>query len=262
MFDFINYSTETLQIFLLVLLRASGLILIAPIFSDNTIPKTIRVGLVIILSGIIVSVINHPEIQTITSLWQLAGLAIKEILIGFVIGLTFNLVFMGIKTGGAILGYQLGFAMVSLPDVDTSGQVSVIARFWVLIATLIFLIINGHHMVITALVDSYRAIPVGTASMSAPIAELMMKYTGYVFVIAVKLAAPVIVTLFLTDVALGLISKVMPTMNVFFVGFPIKIGVGLTVVALSLPLFAYVLENFVNLMDSEMRVIFAAWGEV
>jgi len=262
LFDFINYSTETLQIFLLVLLRASGLILIAPIFSDNTVPKTIRVGLVIILSGIIVSAIDHPALESITSAWQLAGFAIKEILIGFVIGITFKLVFMGIKTGGAILGYQLGFAMVSLPDVDTSGQVSVVARFWVLIATLIFLVINGHHMVITALVDSYRAIPVGMASMTAPIGEMMIKYSGYIFVIAIKLAAPVTVTLFLTDVSLGLISKVMPTMNVFFVGFPIKVGVGLAVVAMSLPLFAYVLENFVNLLDGELRVIYAVWGEV
>jgi len=218
--------------------------------------------LVIILSGIIVSAIDHPALESITSAWQLAGFAIKEILIGFVIGITFKLVFMGIKTGGAILGYQLGFAMVSLPDVDTSGQVSVVARFWVLIATLIFLVINGHHMVITALVDSYRAIPVGMASMTAPIGEMMIKYSGYIFVIAIKLAAPVTVTLFLTDVSLGLISKVMPTMNVFFVGFPIKVGVGLAVVAMSLPLFAYVLENFVNLLDGELRVIYAVWGEV
>lgn len=262
MFDFINYSTETLQIFLLVLLRASGLFLIAPIFSDNTIPKSIRVGMVIILSGIIVSALNHPEIQSITSLWELTGLAIKEIMIGFVIGITFKFIFMGIKTGGGILGYQLGFAMVSLPDVDTSGQVSIIARFWVLIATLIFLVINGHHMVITALVDSYRAIPVGMASMTAPVSEILIKCSGYVFIIAIKLAAPITVTLFLTDVSLGLISKVMPSMNVFFVGFPIKVGVGLATVAMSLPLFAYILENFVNLLDSEMRVILSVWGEV
>ncbi|MEA2031770.1 MAG: flagellar biosynthetic protein FliR [candidate division Zixibacteria bacterium] len=262
MFDFINYGTETLQIFMLVLLRTSGLFIIAPIFSNKSVPKMVRVGLVIILAGILVSAIKQPYIPEIVSLWQLAGLAIKEILVGFVIGLTFRFLFMGIKTGGAILGYQLGLAMVSLPDVDTSGQVAVIARLWVLLATLIFLAVNGHHIVITSLVDSYRAMPVGQVATDVPIGEMILRYSSYVFVIAIKVAAPISVTLFLVDVSLGTIAKMMPTMNVFFVGFPIKIGVGLTVVAMSLPLFSYLLRNFIRVLDGNLQVMYAAWGKV
>jgi len=247
---------------MLVLLRASGLFLIAPVFSHQSVPKIIRVGLVIILAGIIVSAVKHPYIPEITSLWQLAGLAVKEILVGFVIGLTFRLLFMGIKTGGAIIGYQLGFAMVSLPDVDSSGEVSVIARFWVLLATLIFLAINGHHIIITSLIESYQAIPVGRVATDTPVGEMILRYSGYVFIIAVKVAAPITVTLFLVDVSLGTIAKMIPTMNVFFVGFPIKIAVGLAVLAMSLPLFAYLLKNFVQVLDGELRVLYTVWGEV
>ncbi|MBU8934922.1 MAG: flagellar biosynthetic protein FliR [candidate division Zixibacteria bacterium] len=262
MFDFVNYGSETLLTFLLVLLRASGLIIMAPVFSHNSVPKMVRVGLLIILAGIIVSAIKHPVIPEIFSLWQLAGLVAKEILVGFVIGLTFRFLFMGLKTGGAILGYQLGLAMVSLPDVDASGQVSIIARYWVLLATLIFLAIDGHHAVISSLVDSYRAIPVGQVSLDISVGEMILRYSVYVFVIAIKVAAPILVTLFLVDMSLGCVSKMIPSMNIFFIGFPIKMGVGLAVVGLSLPLFAHLVQGFVGALDGELDVLFATWGEV
>jgi len=261
LFDFINYGANALQILLLVIMRASGLFLMAPIFSNSSIPAVLRAGLVILLSTIIASVINQPELPQVTSLWMLVALGAKEILVGLIIGLVFRLLFMGIKTGGAILGYQMGFAMVSVPDVDSGDQVSIIARFWYLAAMLIFFAINGHHMILSAFVDSYVVMPPGAITMTSSVGELMIKYTAYVFVIAVKVAAPIMVTLFLVDVSLGLIAKTMPTMNVFFVGFPIKIGTGLTMVALSLPLFAYVLEKVTIYLDQELHVIFLAMGE-
>lgn len=262
MFDFINYGSETLLTFLLVLLRASGLILMAPVLSHSSVPRMVRVGLLIILSGIVVSAVKIPAIPEVLSLWQLVGLATKEILVGFVIGLTFRFLFMGLKTGGAMLGYQLGLAMVSLPDVDSSGQVSIIARFWVLLATLIFLAVDGHHAVISSLVDSYRAIPVGHVSLDMSVGQMILRYSVYVFVIAVKVAAPVTVTLFLVDVSLGSIAKMIPTMNVFFVGFPIKISVGLAVVALSLPLFSQLVQGFIGALDRELQTLYVVWGEV
>ena len=234
----------------------------APVFSSKASPVPIRVGLVILMSIIMVSVLNQPTLPLVESIWQLAGMAAKELLVGVVIGLMFRLLFMGIKTGGAILGYQIGFAMVSVPDVDSADQVSIIARFWFLLATLIFLSINGHHLVIGAMADSFQAIPAGMVTMPSSVGELIIKYTGYIFIIAVKVAAPVMVTLFLTDVSLGIIAKMMPTMNVFFVGFPIKIGVGLVVLAMSLPLFSYILGKSLHVLDNELRVLFAAWGEV
>ncbi len=261
MFDFINYGAQALQIFLLVLMRASGLFLMAPVFGDRAIPRTVRVGLVILLSGIIVSAINHPQLPPVDSMWVLAGLATKEILVGLIIGLVFQLLFMGIKTGGAILGYQMGFAMVTVPDVSSADQVSIIARFWYLVAMLVFFSINGHHLLLKALADSYEVMPPGFINASSGVGELIIKYTAYVFIIAIKVAAPVMITLFLVDVGLGTIAKTMPTMNVFFVGFPIKIGAGLAVLALSLPLFSYVLEKVTYYLDRELQTILMAMGK-
>ncbi len=261
MFDFVNYGANALQMFLLVLLRASGFFLVAPFFSDRAIPNLVKVGFIVLLSGIMSSVINLPEFPATDSLWPLAGMAAKEILVGVIIGLVYRLLFMGVKTGGAILGYQMGFAMVQLPDVNGNDQLSVLGRYWFLIAMLIFFTIGGHHLVLKALADSYNVMPPGSIVANSSVGEMMIKYTAYVFVIAIKVAAPVMITLFLVDVSLGVIAKTMPTMNVFFVGFPIKIGAGLAVVALSLPLFAYVLEKVMLYLDSELRVIFLALGE-
>jgi len=156
--------------------------------------------------------------------------------------------------------YQLGFALVSMPDVEEGGQVAVVGNFWFLVAMLIFLSIDGHHLVLTAFADSYEIIPPGAVALASSVGELIIKYTAYVFVIALKMAAPVMVALFLTDIALGTIAKTMPTMNVFFVGFPIKIGVGLMVIAMSLPIFSYVLRHAMTYLDGELRLIFTAMG--
>jgi len=260
LFEFINFGETQLQVFLLVLLRASGLFLMAPIFSHRTIPTLVRVGLMLSLSLLLVPTVDASALPEIESLWQLAGLAAKEILVGIIIGLLFRLIFMGAKTAGAMTSYQLGFALVSMPDVEEGGQVAVVGNFWFLVAMLIFLSIDGHHLVLTAFADSYEIIPPGFVALASSVGELMIKYTAYVFVIALKMAAPVMVALFLTDVALGTIAKTMPTMNVFFVGFPIKIGVGLLVIAMSLPIFSYVLRHAMTYLDGELRLVFTAMG--
>jgi len=146
-------------------------------------------------------------------------------------------------------------------DPSIGSQVSVIGRFWYVLAVLIFLTINGHHMIISAFVNSYQVIPPAGVAIQGGVGELIIRYTAYVFVIGLKIAAPVMITLFLTDVALGTIAKTMPTMNVFFVGFPIKIAMCLLVMALALPIFAYVLERGVSFLDHELNMMFLSMGK-
>jgi flagellar biosynthetic protein FliR len=261
LFDFINFTADKLQIFMLVILRGSGLFAFAPILGNNSIPSLIRVGLLIMLSGLIVSTMPAVTFPAITSLWQLAGLAVKEILVGAVISLFFVLIFHAVHTAGSLIGYQVGLALANEFDPSIGSQVSVIGRFWYVLAVLIFLTINGHHMIISAFVDSYQVIPPAGVAIQGGVGELIIRYTAYVFVIGLKIAAPVMITLFLTDVALGTIAKTMPTMNVFFVGFPIKIAMCLLVMALALPIFAYVLERGVSFLDHELNMMFLSMGK-
>ena len=163
---------------------------------------------------------------------------------------------------GAITGFQIGLIIAQAFDPNAGGQVPIIGRLWLLLASLIFMAINGHHLVIHAFNDSYHVIPPGQVLINGGTPELMMKYTAYTFVMAVKIAAPVLVTLVLADVALGTVAKMMPTMNIFIVGFPLKVGLGLLVVAMSLPVFSYVLEKSTSYLNRAMGELLASMGRV
>lgn len=261
MFEFINYGADQLQLFILIMLRCSGLFILAPIFGHKSVPKPIKVGLLILLSMILSSAVSLPSVPLATSFIGLAGLAIKELLVGVIIGLMFRLVFIAVMTAGSLAGYQIGMAIVTLYDANVSGQVGIIGRLWYLLAILIFLAIDGHHLILSSFADSYIVIPPGAVALDGSLGLMMIKYTAYVWVLALKIGAPVMITLFLTDLALGTIARTMPTMNVFFVGFPIKIGLGMIVIAMSLPVFSYILERAVGYLNNELRTVFLAMGQ-
>ncbi len=263
MFEFINYSSDKIIIFFLIVIRTSGLFIMAPVFSDKSLPKMIKVGLVVMFGLIITSTVPNPESYlAIQSNFDLVVLVFNEILIGFIIGLLFRMLFYGVLIAGAIIGYQMGFMFAQVFDQSNQTQISIIGRFWYIIALLFFISINGHHLVINALVESFAVIPPGNFQMSGEIGEMMIKYSAYIFVIAFKIAAPVVITLYLTDIALGTISKTMPTMNVFFVGMPIKIAVGLVVMGLSLPMFTYVIQQSLQYFDTGTKTLLYSIGNV
>jgi len=261
LFEFINYGTEQLQIFLMLLIRATGLFLAAPIFGHQTIPTQIKVGLIVLLSLVTLPTLPGVHMAVMTSHWELAALAIRELLVGALIGFAYRMLFFAAEFAGMMAGYQVGLAVSQAFDPTSGDEVSIIGRFWLMMATLIFLALNGHHMIIQAFHQSYQVVGPGELATSGATGEFFIKLTAYVFVLAVKIAAPVLVTLVLMDVALGTVAKVMPTMNIFIVGFPLKIGMGLLVVALSLPAFAYVLEKSTHYLNDAVNGLLASMGK-
>ncbi len=260
MFDFVNFASAKLQFFLLIMLRASGLFLIAPILSHRTFPIPAKIGLVILFALILVAAMPNAVVPEAQSLSELVVLAAKEIFVGVAIGFLFAMLLMGVQMAGDIVSYQIGFAMSSIMDPDQGHEVTTLGQFWFLTATLIFIGINGHHIVITAFNDSYLLIPAGHVVMNGAVGEMIITYSAYVFVIALKLASPVIVTLLLVDVAMGVVSRMMPTMNVFLLGFGVKVAVGIAIMGLSLPVFAYVLEKATGYINTELINLLGALG--
>ena len=251
-FDLIGYGADKVQLFLLLTMRIGGIMLTAPVFSHNSIPRRIAVAITLILALVLMPLlVNTPVPQSLT-LIELVLLCLKEVIFGVLIGLVFNLVLLGVRLAGSIVSYQIGFAMANVVDPNSSEQVSVIGEIWFMIATLIFLCLNGHHVIISGLADSFRAVPMGTTTLTGPIGEWFIKYSALVFVLAVKLAAPVIMTVFLVEVAMGVLARTMPQMNIFIVGFPLKIFTGLLMLGLSLPVFAYVLTKICANLDNEL----------
>jgi len=261
LFDFITFGTAKLQLFLLILIRTTGLFIAAPILGHNSIPRMVKAGTVVTLSLILVTVMTDVTVPEVSSLAELAAIAFKELLVGLIIGFVFMLIFLGVQGAGSIAGYQIGLHVANVFDPSTQAQSSLIGQFWLLLAFLIFMSINGHHLLIRAFTDSYVMIPPGMVEMQGSVGEMMIKYTAYLLVLTLKVVAPVMVTLFLTDVSLGVLARMMPTMNVFFVGIPLKLGAGMAVLALSLPVLGFVLEKSIGYMDAELHRLFVLMGK-
>jgi flagellar biosynthetic protein FliR len=260
LFEFVTYGAQKFQAFLLVLFRASGLFITAPAFSHKSLPPTIKIAMAVILAVLLVPVVSEIQLPEIDSIWILGALAAKEMLVGFIIGLFFSLLFIGVRMSGNIIGYQIGLLIAQVLDPEVNSNVSLVGEFLYGIALLIFLAIDGHHAIISAFVDSYKMVSLGQVSLSGPAGDLLIRFTAYAFTIAVKLAAPVMITLFLTSVTLGIVARTVPQMNIFIVGIPLKVGVGFLVMAAALPVFRYMLEKVVHYLDSEVSTVLHGLG--
>ncbi len=260
MFEFVNYSADKIQLFLLISFRAAGLFITAPVIGHQYIPRTVKATLAITLALFLVPVVSKAPFPVVDSIWLLAGLAAKEMLVGFIIGLFFALLFLAVKMGGSIIGYQIGLIIASVLDPEANSQVSLVGEFWNVLALLIFIALDGHHAIISAFSDSYALVPVGVFNFAGNAGDLIIKFTAYSFVIAIKVAAPIMITLFLTTVSLGVLARTVPQMNIFIVGLPLKIGIGFLAMAITLPLFRYMIEKLTYSLDSGIASILHSIG--
>ncbi len=252
MFEFVTYGAEKLQIFLMVTIRAAGMFVMAPVLGDKAIPPMIKAGFAILLAIVLIPVASRVALPPVDSIWQLVLFAIKEFLVGAIIGLFFTLLFVGVRMAGDIVGYQIGLMMANIMDPNTNSQHSLVSEFYYLLAVLIFLAIDGHQAVISALADSFKLIPIGTFAADGTLGEQLIRFTAHTFIIGLKVGAPVIVTLFMTSVALGVVARTVPQMNIFLVGIPLKIIVGFAVMAVALPITKYVIVNSLNYLNESV----------
>ena len=150
----------------------------------------------------------------------------------------------------------MGFGIVNVYDPQTSRQIPIVGQFYSYIAMMIFLAIDGHHFLLEGLFKSFKTIPLTSASFKSGIVEINMTMMSSMFISAIKIGIPVIVTLLLTSIALGLVARAVPQMNVFFVGMPLKIGMGMLALSFSLPLFAYVFRNvFIQFQTEFLKLL-------
>lgn len=217
----------------------------APIFGNKNIPVLFKAGLGVIITIILFPIINL-DITFIDKLIPFIIAIPGEIMLGVIIGLSAKLIFAGIQLAGQITGFQMGFAIANIMDPLTSDQVPFMGLFYNLFAMLIFLSINAHHVFLKALVESFKMIPPFAFGFNGSLTELMIKFAGDMFVISIKIGAPVIAALLLTSAALGLIARTVPQMNIFIVAMPIKIVIGLMFTGISLSYLSFYLTQIFN----------------
>jgi flagellar biosynthesis protein FliR len=250
-------TPEMAEAFILVLIRIGAMIMMVPAFGDASVPTTVKWGLSMMLAFILFPIVKAGMPPTRN--WGLVSLVLGiagEMVIGIIIGLAARFVFAGIQLAGEMIGFQMGFSVASVIDPNSNDQVSVIAEFQYLLALLLFMTVNAHHIFISAIAESYQAIPPLSVYFSGSLLSALINLSRSVFVIAVKLSAPVAAVLLFTNVAMGLVSRTVPQMNVFIISFPVQIAVGLLFVGFSAPMFVKVTEHlFANLSGETMMLM-------
>ena len=228
-------SLLQLQMFFLVFLRTGAFLMALPLVNAPSVPVFFRIGLTFVTSLLLFPVLNLGPLPFLADAFSLAVAAAGEILLGVLAGMSIRLVFEGVQLAGQLMGYQMGLAIAEVIDPATEDQVALLSQFISLMATLIFLIINGHHGFIRTLVESYALVPPLGFHVNGPVLEGLARLTAEMFIIGLKAGAPVVVALMLGTVAFGLVARTVPQMNIFVVSMPLTIGVGLIFLGLSLP---------------------------
>lgn len=241
-----------IEVFLLVFVRMTGLFVAAPIFGRRNIPIYLKVGLSFIMAVILTSTakINMPSFHN--SIYFYLYLIINELLVGVCLGYISYLIFTAIYVAGQMIDMQIGFGMVNVMDPMSNIQVPITSNLYFIIGMLVFMGVNGHHILIKTLFDSYKMVPLGSAAFGSHLLEDIVRIFHGTFVIAFKIAAPVTATILVSDVALGVISRTVPQLNVFAVGMSLKIILGILVMMLTIPFFINLLGALFRGMEGEM----------
>lgn len=238
--------------FILIFARVISMLLSIPVLGAKNVPKGYKIGLGFFITLILIQVVNIDN-NFIPADISVMVLGIGgEFMIGFIIGLLAKLIFTAVDIAGEIMGFQMGFSIVNVIDPQTSSQVPIVGTFQSILCAMIFLSINGHHYFIAALAESFNIIPPLRFGLSGDLLNGLVKFLGEIFVLAIKIGAPVMVALLITNVAMSIISKTMPQMNLMAVGFPITITVGLIIMSFSLPLFGYLVGKIFTDMQVNM----------
>jgi len=225
--------------FLFILVRVAAFLVAMPVTGGASVPTIVKVMIVVSTTFVLFQVVElNPGPLTLLSLTT--GL-FGEVLIGLVISFGVQLLFGAVAIGSEVIGLQMGFGAANLFDPISNQQASLIGRLQGLVAMLIFLGVNGHFIVIEALVRSFELVPSVGFYPSGPIIQYLMKLGGKMFLLGIKIGIPVMVALLLTNVTIGIFSRVIPQMNVLLFSFPVTITLGLIILGLSLPLFSGIL---------------------
>jgi flagellar biosynthesis protein FliR len=251
------FTPQQASAFILILMRTAGLFLTSPLFSSRNIPGLLKAAWAFVTAILLFAVSTIPPDVPVGG--SAFGMAVaKELLVGFLIGMVAFLMFAGIQLAGQIIDIQMGLGMVNIIDPFSSAQVSVMGQYFYLVATLVFLAVDGHHLLLRALADSFELVPLGAVHLNPSAALLINAKASGIFLVAFRVGAPIIGALFLTNLALGILARTVPQMNVFIVGMPLNVAVGLLVSAISMGFYAYVLQGLFRGLHRDLAVLLHA----
>ena len=239
----LEISVPQLQTFLFVFVRVAAIMMSIPLFDSQTLPTLFKAGFALCLSMVIYPLASPADISVMANELTLGIGIFSEVMLGVAAGLIVRTIFAGVQLAGQLAGYQMGMAIANVLDPATSDQMPLLSQVYNIFAMLIFVSINAHYWFFNALVESFRLVPPFGFQFDGTFLEYLIQISGQIFVIGIKIGAPIITVLLLTSVSFGLVARTVPQMNVFIVAIPLKIAVGMLFIAFSMPFFAAYLNQ-------------------
>ncbi len=246
---------ENAPLFILVLFRVGGMMAMAPLLGSGIIPIKVKALLALLITALIFPLVPMTSFEP-RSLLELSFGVAGELLIGISMGFLVHLVFTGVEFGAEMISYQMGFAMARLVDPMTDVSTTVLSQFYTLLATLFYVLMNGHILLIRSIAQTFQSIPLLSGINSDVILHSLVSLLSESFKLGIRIAGPALVALFLSSLAMGFISRTMPQLNILAAGFPIRIILSLVLLIASLGMVMMVFEEQLVMAFREIGYLF------
>ena len=240
---FFTLNAPAIASFLLTLIRISLLVFLLPFYGGEHIPATVKAGVCIVMSLALWPHLSFPGTYLPAHPLAIVLMILGELLVGLMLGLFVNFIFAGIQTGGQIMGFQMGFSMMQVADPLSGQQITGIAHLLYMVAVVVFLALDGHLFLLHALTSSFALMPPGGFFVRPILISEIITLSGQMFILAVKISGPILAALFLIELALALMARAAPQMNLLIIGMPIKIAVGFFFMFIVFSLLARTIEE-------------------
>lgn len=254
--DLIDVSI--LPAFLLMFARITAFLVSLPLFSYRTVPTLFKVGLSFFLTIVMISSI---DVGLVSIDYTFLLLLLKEIAVGLMIGLIAFIILSAVQIAGGFIDFQMGFAVANIIDPQTGAQSPLMGQYFYIFALLFLLSVNGHYLLIDGIHYSYHFIPLNEGiSFGDNYAAFILESFNKMFIIAFQMSIPIVGCLFLVDVALGIIARTVPQLNVFVVGLPLKITVSFVVLSFFIAIYMTIAKMLFTTMFETMQTLMEILG--
>lgn len=247
--NLLSFDPTQILGFIVIFARITGVIVSAPVLGDQNIPPQVKAAFSFILSLVFYPILAAPAVSANPGLMDIVLITGSEVAIGLLIGFSARILFTGISMAGEVIGYQMGLGIANVFDPSLETQVSLIGQIQIIFTLFLFVVMDGHHLFIRALVMSYRFIQPGGFDLTQSLFDHIVRLGGTIFLVGLQIGAPLIVAMMAANFSLGLMARSVPQMNVVVVGFPFTIIMGLLLLTLGFPFFIEAVAALLNQLE-------------
>ena len=258
MINLAQLNQTQILLFALVLLRCSTFVMTSAVFSSSSIPVHFKILFSLVFSMLMFPLISSHGVESTFIDAHLIELVIREVLVGLVMGFMTRMFFFAVSMIGDLLSISLGLSAAQMYNPLNGGQSQIMDQFFTWVSLMIFLALGGHHILINALASSFSVISIAQNKFSTGLfAEVVVNYYK-LLIISIQIAAPILVAMLLTNLAMGILGRTVPQINVLVTSFPVTIMLGLTVLILILPMWSEEMSHLLDLTSTQLLQLMKA----